>query len=251
MTAPSLRWGVMGTGWIAERFVAAAKRFTRQDIAAVGSRTPAGAQQFGERFDIRRRFGSYEDLVAAPDIDVVYVATPHHGHLPCAELALEAGKHVLVEKPFTLNASQAERLADLAAVRSLFCMEALWTFFLPKFDVIAQIIDDGLLGTIHTVVADNGEWFPPGHRIFRPELAGGPMLDLGTYLVSLAVQVLGAPDGVLADGTNAATGVNAQAGVLLRHGAARSVLHTTLLSNTPAVAVVAGDAATLTTTGVF
>ena len=249
--APKLRWGVLGTGWIAERFVAAAKKLTRQQISAVGSRSAAGAAHFADRFEIPRRHGSYADLVADPEIDVVYVATPHNAHLSCAELALTAGKHVLVEKPLTLNASEAGRLADLATAQHLFCMEALWTFFLPKFDVIRQVLADGALGTVHTVLADNGEWFAAGHRILRPELAGGPLLDLGTYPVSLAVSVLGAPDAVLADGTLAPTGVNGQAAAILRQGAARSVLHTTLLSNTPNSAVIAGDAATLTIPGVF
>lgn len=250
-TAPVLRWGVMGTGWIAERFVTAVRRLTRQDVSAVGSRDRRTADFFADRFGIARRYGSYADLVADPQLDVIYVATPHNAHLPCAELVLQAGKAVLVEKPLALNAGQARRLADVAAASGLFCMEALWTFFLPKFDVIRQVLDDGLLGTVHTVLADNGEWFPAGHRIFDASLAGGPMLDLGTYPVSLAVRILGEADGVLADGTWLPTGVHAQVGALLRHGSARSVVHTTLLGNTATTAVLSGDAATLTIPGAF
>ena len=139
-------------------------------------------------------------LVADPDIDVVYIATPHTAHHPCARLALEAGKHTLVEKPLGINASEAAEIAALADGRGLFCMEALWTFFLPKFDVVRQLLEDGALGEIRTVLADHGEDFTAEHRILRADLAGGPLLDLGTYPVSFATWVLGEPERVLADG---------------------------------------------------
>ena len=178
-SAPSLRWGVLGTGWIADKFVTALQKHSSQRIVAVGSRSIESATGFARRFGIEHAHGSYEELVSDPDVDVVYIATPHNAHLPHALLALEAGKHTVVEKPLALNATQGQRIADVARSRGLFCMEAYWTAFLPKFDVLRQLLEAGALGDITAVVADFGEWFSAGHRIHRPELAGGPMLDLG------------------------------------------------------------------------
>jgi predicted dehydrogenase len=177
---------------------------------------------------------------------------PTPAHLPCATLALEAGKHALVEKPLALNAGQAAEIARLAAASGRFCAEALWTFFLPKFDVVRQLLDDGTLGEVRTVQAEYGEYFTAGHRIMRPDLAGGPLLDLGTYPLSLATWVLGAPQWVLAAGQPHPAGVNAQAAVILCDPRGnQAVLHTTLLSNTPTAATIAGTAGTLTLPGPF
>jgi predicted dehydrogenase len=250
--APALRWGVIGTGWIAERFVAALQRLTTQQVVAVGSRTAGSAQEFAGRFGLAHAHGSYEELVADPDVDVVYVATPHNFHRPHAGLALEAGKHVLIEKPITLNAAEARELAALAAERGLFCAEALWSLFTPKFDVVRQVLDAGVLGEISTVIGDNGEWFDADHRIQRHDLAGGPLLDLGTYPLALTEWVLGSPTEVVARGTDAPSGVNGQVGALLAYGSgARGVVHTTILTNTPVAFVIGGSEATLTIPGVF
>jgi predicted dehydrogenase len=250
--APSLRWGVIGTGWIAERFVAALQKLTAQQVVAVGSRTEASAQAFAGRFAIPHAHGSYEELVADPEVDVVYVATPHNLHRPHGRLALEAGKHVLVEKPITLNAVEARELADLARSRGLFCAEALWSLFTPKFDVIRQVLDAGVLGEVSSVIGDNGEWFDANHRIQRHDLAGGPLLDLGTYPLALTGWVLGPPTEVVARGTDAPSGVNGQVGALLAYGSgARGVVHTTILASTPVAFTIAGSEATLTIPGVF
>jgi predicted dehydrogenase len=252
MAAPALRWGVLGTGWIAERFVRSVQRHTRQRFPAVASRDAARAKDFAGRHDIPRAYGSYEDLVADPDVDVVYIATPHPAHLACARLALEAGKHTLIEKPLALNAAEATEIAELATGRGLFCAEALWTFFLPKFDILRQILDSGVLGEIHTVLAEYGEHFTAEHRIMRPDLAGGPLLDLGTYPVSFAVWVLGAPAHVLAAGQPHPAGVNGQASAILRDADGnQAVVHTTLFSDTPTTAAIAGTHGTLTLPGPF
>ncbi len=250
--APSLRWGILGSGWIAERFVDAAQTQTRQQIAAVGSRSADTARAFADRFGIVRAHGSYEALVADPELDVIYVATPHNFHLPHARLALEAGKHVLIEKPITLNAGEARQLETLAAKRGLYCAEAMWSAYTPKFDVIRQVLDAGLLGEIASVIVDFGEWFDDDHRIMRPELAGGPMLDLGTYPFSLAHWVLRAPTDIVARGQNARTGVNGQLAAILVHaGGAQSVIHTSVLGNSPTGATIAGSAATLHIPGIY
>ena len=245
--APTLRWGVVGTGWIAERFVPALQKLTTQQVVAVGSRTASSAEEFARRFGIPHAHGSYEDLVADPTVDVVYVATPHNRHRPHAVLALEAGKHVLIEKPITLNATEARELADLAGACGLFCAEALWPLFTPKFDVIRQVLDAGMLGEVSTVLGSYGTWFDADHRIQRHDLAGGPLLDLGTYPLSLTDWVLGAPTEVVARGTDAPSGVNGQVSALLGYASgARGIVHTSILASTPVLLVVAGSEATLT-----
>jgi predicted dehydrogenase len=252
MLAPPLRWGVLGPGWIAERFVGSLRRSTRQAVVAVASRDQGRAEAFAARWGIDRAYGSYQALVEDPEVDVVYVATPHNAHRPCARLAIEAGRHTLVEKPLALNAAEVEELAAAARANGVFLMEALWTVFLPKFDVLRQVLADGLLGEVRSVLADNGEHFGPEHRIMRADLAGGPLLDLGTYPVTLATMVLGPAERVLASGQPAPSGVNGQASILVSHaGGAQSVLHTTLFSDTPTGATIAGTEATVTIAGPF
>lgn len=253
MDAPPLRWGVLGTGWIAERFSAALHRHTRQRVVAVGSRSVGSATRFGERVGAQRAHGSYAELVADPEVDIVYVATPHNHHHAHALLALDAGKHVLVEKPISLNAAQAQQIADRAAAVGRYCAEALWTFCLPRYDVVRQLLDDGVLGDVHTLVVDNGEWFPADHRILRHDLAGGPLLDLGTYPLALAGWALGAPEEVFAIGQDVPGGeVNGQVSAMLRHpGGAQSTVAMTIMAETPTAAVLAGTEATLVLEGPF
>lgn len=248
----ALRWGVMGTGWIAERFVASVSRNTAQVFAAVGSRSVDRSRAFAERHGIVRAYGSYEDLVQDPEVDIVYVALHHNAHRAGALLALGAGKHVVVEKPLGLNAQEAVQIAGAAALRGLFCMEALWTFFLPKLDIVRRLLEDGVLGELRTVLADNGEYFDSDHRIFQADLAGGPLLDLGTYPISLATWALGEITSVKASAQAHPTGVNGQLGAVLSDGLGnQGVIHTTLLANTPTTAVLSGTNGTLTMPGPF
>lgn len=240
MAAPPLRWGILGPGWIADQFVATVRANTRQVIQAVGSRRPDAASAAAARYGAATAHGSYEALVADPAVDVVYVATPHNFHLPHALLAIEAGKHVLIEKPVGLSADEARAIDAAARGAGVFAMEAMWTLFLPKFDVIRQLLADGVLGQVHTVLADMGESFEPGHRIFDPALAGGPLLDLGTYPSTLATWVLGAPASVSAAGTPAASGVNGQVGALLSGSDAVAALHFSCLGETPTTAAISG-----------
>lgn len=257
MDAPPRRWGILGTGWIAERFATALQAHTRQQVYAVGSRSRATADRFAAAVGASAAYPSYDELVADPRVDVVYVATPHNFHHPHARLALEAGKPTVVEKPMGLDADQCRDLEALAASRGVFLMEAMWTLFLPKFDIIRQLLADGVLGTLHSVLADMGEHFTPDHRIMRADLAGGPMLDLGTYPVTLATWALGAPTAVLATGTRAPlelspSGVNGQVAAVLRtESGGVAAVHTTLLSETPTTAAIAGSEATLTIDGPF
>jgi predicted dehydrogenase len=249
--APRLRWGIVGPGWIAERFVASLRASSTQEVIAVQSSDPVRAREFSARHGIVRSYAG-QDLLADPDVDVVYVATVHTRHLPDALAAIEAGKHVLVEKPLALNAEEARKLAEAAKALDVLLMEAYWPDFLPKFDMIRQLFADGALGSLRTVLADHGEWFGPEHRIMRQDLAGGTMLDLGTYLVAFACKTLGRPQRVLAIGEGAPSGVNGQASILLGHAnGAQSVLHTSILGHTPGEAAVSGTEGMLTIPGPF
>lgn len=246
MKAPALRWGILGTGWIADQFCRSVKAHTRQVIAAVGSRSLSGARVFAADHGIPHAHGSYEDLCGDPRIDVIYVASPHNYHHAHVRLALEAGKHVLVEKPITLNRSQASDLVALARARGLFLAEALWTYFLPKFDVIDQLLADGVLGDITAVYTEYGEYLPPDHRLFDPSLAGGPLLDLGTYPVSFITRLMGTPDRVVGLGQLAPSGVNGQLAVVMQDARGNlATMATTPYGFSPTQAAVIGSQATL------
>jgi len=243
--APPLRWGILGPGGIAHAFADAMRRHTRQQVVAVGSRSTERARAFADEFGVERVHGSYEALVRDPEVDVVYVASPHSGHRDHALLAIAAGKHVLVEKSFTRNAAEAAEVVAAAGAAGVVAMEAMWTRFLPQTDVLRQLLADGVLGELSTVLADHGQYFVPDptHRLFAPELAGGAMLDLGIYPVSFASFVLGRPDAVTAVGRRTETGVDAQVSMVLQTGQVSAVLDTTLSALTPTRAAVCGSAA--------
>jgi len=248
LAAPALGWGIIGPGRIATAFAESLAAHTRQRIVAVGSRLADTALNFARRFDGCDAVRSYEELVKRPAVDIVYVSTPHSFHHKCVMLALEAGKHVLVEKPFAINAHQAREMAQTAQQKGLFLMEAMWPRFLPAFDSVRQILSEGILGEITSVVADLGEYFrpDPAHRLFSPDLAGGALLDLGVYLVSLSSFLVGTPSRVTAVGQFTSTGVDAQVCAILVNGrGALSTLFTTLTAPTPTGAFIAGTNGTL------
>jgi predicted dehydrogenase len=249
-----LRWGVIGAGGIAAVFAADLELTDSGRVIAVGSRELARAEAFAERFGVPNRHGSYEALVADPEVDVVYVATPHPMHHADAELALRAGKPVLLEKPFTVTAAEAEALVGLARERGLFLMEAMWTRFLPHVARIRELLADGALGEIVTVTADHGQWFPEDreHRLFAPELGGGALLDLGVYPVAFASMVLGAPSEILSMITPAFTGVDGQTSMLLGYASgAHAVLTCTLAAKSPTRATIVGSQARIEIEGDF
>jgi predicted dehydrogenase len=253
MDAPPLRWGVLAPGGIAGTFADALARCTRQKVVAVGSRSIERAQRFATAHGVDKAFASYEELVSDPDVDIVYVASPHSEHAAQALLAIAAGKSVVVEKPFTRNADEARSVARAARSAGVFAMEAMWTRFLPQTDVIRQLLADGTLGEVVTVLADHGQIFDPdpAGRMFNPALAGGALLDLGVYPISFASFVLGEPDSVLATGSLTDTGVDAQVSMVLTSGRAQACLNTTLLAKTPTTGSISGRLASLTCPGSF
>lgn len=250
---PGLRWGIIGPGWIADRFAEALRHHTHQQLVAVAGRNAEKTQRFAEKWAIPQRFDSASALLEMKQLDIVYIATPHNHHFPDGLQALRAGKHVLIEKPLALNAHEGMALKQEAESRKLLCMEGMWCDFTPKYDVITQLLLNGDLGDVHTLLADHGQYFPADHRIFNVDLAGGPLLDLGSYPIALSVKVAGGvPEQVFAQGQAAPQGVNGQASMLFTHSnGTHSVLNTTLFSNTPGRAVIGGSEATLTLDGPF
>ncbi|KQP71824.1 oxidoreductase [Microbacterium sp. Leaf288] len=219
MTSPSSpRWGILGPGGIARAFTSDL-RTAGLDVAAVGSRRRETAEAFAADFGIPHAHGSYEELVADPDVDIVYIATPHPMHAANALLALEAGKHVLVEKPFTLNAAEALAVRDAAAQRGLLAMEAMWTRYLPHMVRIRELVESGALGEIRAVTADHTQLLPsdPAHRINALELGGGALLDLGIYPVSFAWDILGAPLSIAAAARIGDAGSDTEVATIMTH----------------------------------
>jgi predicted dehydrogenase len=249
-----VRWGILGTGWIAGAFVTDLRLTDSGVAAAVGSRSQGSADRFADEFGISRRHASYESLVADPDVDAIYVATPHPMHRDNAILALRAGKHVLVEKPFTMSAAEAREIVDVAREHGLFAMEAMWTRFLPHTAIIRDWLAQGVLGDVVTVTADHGEWFAEdaGFRLFAPELGGGALLDLGVYPVSFASMVLGAPSRIVSMSDPAFTGVDGQTSMLLGYDSgAQAVLTCTLRAKSPVRAAIVGTDARIEVEGDF
>ncbi|MEF3403645.1 Gfo/Idh/MocA family protein [Agromyces sp. CCNWLW203] len=240
-----LRWGILATGGIAHLFTSDLKvnGFT---VQAVGSRSQGSADAFAAEFDIPNAHGSYEALVADPEVDVIYVSTPHPMHAAGARLALEAGKHVLVEKAFTVNAAEARAIADLAASKGLLVLEAMWTRYLPHMARIREIIAEGTLGDLRTLIADHTQLLSddPAHRINALELGGGALLDLGIYPVSFAWDLFGAPQSTHASATFRPTGADAQIAVVYGYeGGRMAVTHSASDAKGANLAVVLGTEA--------
>ncbi len=238
----TIRWGILGTGGIAEHFVTDLG-VAGLDVVAVGSRTQESADRFAERFDIGSAHASYEALVRDPQVDAIYVATPHPFHAENALLAIAAGKHVLVEKPFTLNGDQAEAIADAARAAGVVVLEAMWTRFLPHMVRLREIVAEGTLGDIRTVIAEHDQKLPsdPEHRINNPSLGGGGLLDLAIYPISFAIDLLGLPTQVLAHATFSDTGVDRQTALIFAHeGGRQSLSHSAIDAAGPVRASVVG-----------
>jgi predicted dehydrogenase len=240
----TIRWGVLGAGSIAATFASDLQLLPDHELVAVGSRRQETAADFARRFNARHVYGSYEELCGDPEIDIVYVATPHPFHASHALLALAAGKHVLCEKPFTINADEAAQVVAAARIAGLFCMEAMWTRFLPHMRRVRQLLDSSSLGEIRTVMADHGQRFLPpdfASRLYAADLGGGALLDLGIYPVSFASFVMGTPASITAVSDPTETGVDAQTSVVLQYdGGGHAVLTTTLGARTPTSASVTG-----------
>ncbi|MBE6233633.1 MAG: Gfo/Idh/MocA family oxidoreductase [Bacteroidales bacterium] len=185
------RIGIIGAGWIAEKMCCAIAPFTDMEIYAIASRTMEKAEAFAAEHNIRKAFGSYEEMVCDPAVDLVYIATPHSHHYDHAMLAIEHGKPVLVEKAFTANARQAEKLIETARSKGVFITEAIWTRYMPLSHKIKEIMESGIIGEPRILTATLCYMMEHKERIVRGDLCGGALLDLGVYTLNFARMYFG------------------------------------------------------------
>jgi predicted dehydrogenase len=225
------RWGIAGLGRIAALVARDFPHVPDAELVAVGSRSADRAEAFAREHGAARAHGSYRELIADPEVDVVYIATPHPQHHAIALAAIRAGKAVLVEKAFTATLAGAEEVVAEARARRVFAMEAMWTRFQPPVVRARELIAEGAIGSVLAVQAELGikRDFDPADRLFARELGGGALLDLGVYVVSFAQMVLGTPRSVHTVGALERNGVEASATLLLGWDDGRSAALTTSL----------------------
>lgn len=250
----TIRWGILGTGRIAHKFAADLKLVEDAELVAVGSRSKQSADEFGKAFPVNYAHESYEALAQNPEVDVIYIATPHNLHYENTLLCLQHGKAVLCEKPFAMNSRQAALMISLAKEKKVFLMEALWTKFQPHYIKTQEMIGQGLLGEIRSVLANFGFIpIPPvPARLFDPALGGGTVMDIGIYNVFMAISTLGKPDHIDAVMTPAPTGVDEQCAILFRYkNGAMAQLFSTFSSNLATEADICGTGGRIRLTSRF
>lgn len=249
----TFRWAIIGTGGIARAFTEDLKCLEDHEVVAVGSRNIETAEDFAAQFPGVTPYASYEELIEV-DADAVYVATPHPMHYENTLLAMQAGKPVLCEKAFTLNAQQARSLVSYSRDNKIPLMEAMWSRFLPHLQKISSIISEGELGEITSIAADHGQYIPfeRAPRLWEPALGGGALLDLGIYPLTLAHLVLGMPSSIHAEATLTEQGVDLNTSMLLRYSTgAHALLSCTMASRGSVSAMIAGDRARIEIDGSF
>ncbi len=244
-----VRWGILGTGWVAHEFAKGLRYVSNAQLTAVGSRSLEKAAKFADVFHVPHVHGSYEALVGDTDVDVVYIATPHSRHKTDCLMAFAAGKAVLCEKPFTIDAVEAEQVINAARRHGIFCMEAMWMRFMPAIRKAHEIVRSGAIGQVRMLTADFGvpTVFDPAHRAFNAALGGGALLDRGVYPLSLAFELFGAPTSVQSSAHMMQTGVDEHTSALLRYaGGQIAAISATLTGYAANEAVIIGTEGRLT-----
>ena len=237
-------WGIIGPGHIARKFAQDLQYLTNAKLWAVASRSLERAQAFATEFGATHAYGSYEALVECPDLDVVYIATPHTGHLTHSLLCLNHRIPVLCEKPLAVNSTQVSEIIDAAATNQTFLMEALWTRFLPTTLKVLELIESDTIGAVQSIKADFGfnANYNPSHRLFNPALAGGSLLDIGIYPIFLSMLLLGKPASIKAQGRIGLSGVDVDCGMVFQYaGGQLAHLHSTFLARTKTEAFIYGE----------
>ncbi|WP_214407503.1 Gfo/Idh/MocA family protein [Pseudonocardia lacus] len=241
----TVRWAVVGPGRIASKVVGDFVHVPGAELVAVASRSAERGAAFAAVHGIARVHTSYADVVADPEVDALYIATPHPQHRAVTLAALRAGKAVLVEKAFTVTPAATREIVDVAERTGTFAMEGMWTRFQPAVVRMRELIADGAIGEVRSVAADLGVRPPvdPIDRFYNPAIGGGALFDVGVYPISFAQMVLGDPDTVAVTGSLAATGVDVEEAVQLGYADGRSAsLFASLLCATPGQARVYGTA---------
>jgi predicted dehydrogenase len=238
------KWGILGTGFIARKMAEALPFVPQSKLYAVASRSIVKATEFAREYRVEKSFGSYEDLVNDPQVDIVYVATPHNLHYENTIMSLDHGKHVLCEKPFAVNGREVRGMIAKAREKNRFLMEALWSRFLPNIIRAKEIIDSGKIGKIKLLKADFGLNIPfnPNHRLYNKKLIGGSLLDLGIYPLFLSLLLMGKPGKIKALAGIGATGVDYNCSFTLGYDDNRlAVLYSSVVAQTEIVASVYGE----------
>ncbi len=217
--AQVIRWGILGSGRIAKKFAGDLRLVKDARLVAIGSRSMKGASEFAKDFPVSHLHDSYEALAANREVDVIYIATPHHLHYDNTLLCLRHNKAVLCEKPFAINARQAKEMAGLARERKIFLMEALWTKFLPHYNKVQELLKGGRLGTVKSMLVNFGfkPMEPVAPRLYDPALGGGTLMDIGIYNVFLVLSILGKPDVIEAAATMSSSGVDEQCALTFKY----------------------------------
>ncbi len=244
ITSDTINWGILGPGSIAHQFATGLQSVSDAKLLSVGSRSQEKADAFADKFSAPKRHASYEALAADPDVHAIYIATPHPLHKDAALLCLEHGKAVLCEKPFTVNAKEAEEVIASARAKDLFVMEAMWSRFFPAMGHVRKLLADGAIGEPLMLQADFGfrAGVDPNSRLFSPAMAGGGLLDVGVYVVSLSSMIFGTPSQIAGVANLGETGVDELAAISLLHpGGQVSALTTGIRVNTPQDAVILGS----------
>ncbi len=230
----SIRWGILGCGKISRKFASDLALVEGAKLTALGARELSTAEEFAREFPATHVHGSYEELVSNPDVDVIYIGTPHGLHREHTLLCLNHGKAVLCEKAFAINLREAKEMVDTARAKKIFLMEALWSKFLPQYQKVQELIAAGELGEIKNVLIDFGfiPQAPVPSRLYDPALGGGSLLDIGIYNVFYALSFLGRPDEIEASMTPSSTGVDEQCAMLFKYkNGAMAQLFSSLSSN--------------------
>jgi predicted dehydrogenase len=238
----TLKWGIAGTGNIAAAFAHDLNLLDEANCSVVGSRSLERAQSFADENNFKKAVGSYEALFGHPEVDIVYVATPHHLHAELTIEALNNGKHVICEKPIAINAKQTKAMVEASKKNNRFLMEALWTRFNPIMEQIFEHVSTGEIGDIRYLFADFAfrSDAPDKSRLFNPELGGGALLDVGIYPVFLAYSILGMPNSVTAKGIRYHTGVDYQSSLIFEYDEAHAVMHSGFASDSKCEAIISG-----------
>ena len=247
MTNRNIRWGIIGLGKIANKFATDLASIETAELVAVASRNLQNANNFAEKHTAKKAYSSYEELAKDTNVDAVYIATPHSFHKEHAILCLQNKKAVLCEKPFAMNLSEVTEMIKVAKENNVLLMEALWSFFLPHFTYVLNIVKSEKFGKLKSLEADFGFHMPynTDSRLFKKDLGGGSLLDIGIYPIFAALATLGEPDVIHANATFFENGADASCDMVFQYKNAKATLKSTLLEETPSVAILKFDKATV------
>lgn len=241
-----LRWGIFGAGWIAEAMISTVQKNSQQDFVAIASRTPGKADAFAQKWNLAAAHTSYEELAAREDIDAIYVATLPSDRVEVALIAINAGKHVLIEKPITMDVSEAETIYAAAKAKKVLAMEAMWTRFLPHMDIARQLVAQGELGEVELVASNFCQNNLNVARLFTLG-AGSPIIDMGIYPIALSQQFLGEPTEIHAFGKLNSDQIDEETHVFMRFAnQSRSNFILSARTSLPIWAGVSGSKANIT-----